>query len=39
MRIEAWRDDGKEVFVYFNNDPEAHAVYNARTLRELLERK
>lgn len=39
MRIEAWRDDGKELFVYFNNDPEAHAVYNARTLRELLERK
>lgn len=35
-RIRAWQADGKEVFVYFNNDPEAHAVYNAKTLRELL---
>ena len=35
-RIRAWRDDGKAVFVYFNNDPEAHAVYNAKTLRDLL---
>ena len=35
-RIRAWRDDGKAVFVYFNNDPEANAVYNAKTLRDLL---
>ena len=35
-RIRAWRDDGKAVFVYFNNDPEADAVYNAKTLRDLL---
>jgi uncharacterized protein YecE (DUF72 family) len=35
-RINAWRDSDKEVFVYFNNDPQAHAVYNAKSLRELL---
>jgi uncharacterized protein YecE (DUF72 family) len=35
-RINAWRDSDKEVFVYFNNDPEAYAVYNAKRLRELL---
>jgi uncharacterized protein YecE (DUF72 family) len=35
-RIETWRNDGREVFVYFNNDPEAQAVYNAKTLRDLL---
>ena len=31
-----WRDEGKEVFAYFNNDPGAHAVYNAKTLINLL---
>jgi len=36
-RIKSWRNDTKKVFVYFNNDPDAHAVYNAITLRELLE--
>jgi uncharacterized protein YecE (DUF72 family) len=35
-RIKTWRDHEKEVFVYFNNDPAAHAVYNAKSLRELL---
>lgn len=27
---------GQDVFVYFNNDGEANAVRNARTLRTLL---
>jgi len=36
-RINSWRNDTKEVFVYFHNDPEAHAVYNTKTLRDLLE--
>jgi len=35
-RIKKWRADSKEVFVYFNNDPEAHAVDNAKTLCSLL---
>ena len=37
----AWRlapeaEKGREVFVYFNNDPEAHAIHDALRLRELL---
>src|SRR5215831_7390429 len=36
-RIEAWREKSKDVFVYFNNDPEGHAVYNAKTLHVMLD--
>jgi uncharacterized protein YecE (DUF72 family) len=36
-RILSWRRHGLEVFAYFNNDAEGHAVDNARTLRELVE--
>jgi uncharacterized protein YecE (DUF72 family) len=35
-RIREWQSMGKEVFVYFNNDGEANAVYNARTLGAML---
>jgi uncharacterized protein YecE (DUF72 family) len=35
-RIEEWRDQGRDVLVYFNNDGEGHAVRNADRLRELL---
>ncbi|MFN2576467.1 MAG: DUF72 domain-containing protein [Pyrinomonadaceae bacterium] len=35
-RITKWRAESRQVYVYFNNDPEAHAIYNARTLRDLL---
>ena len=35
-RIGEWAQAGHEVFAYFNNDGEAHAVRNARTLRALL---
>jgi uncharacterized protein YecE (DUF72 family) len=35
-RIDRWRNDGTEVFAYFNNDPGAHAVYDAKRLREML---
>lgn len=31
--------DGKDVFAYFNNDYQAHAVQNARQLQQLLDRK
>jgi uncharacterized protein YecE (DUF72 family) len=32
-------DDGRAVYAYFNNDPEAVAVRNALTLRRLLHRR
>ncbi len=35
-RIEDWRRDGRDVVVYFNNDGEGNAVYNARTLKRLV---
>jgi uncharacterized protein YecE (DUF72 family) len=35
-RIDAWREKSKDVFVYFNNDPEGYAVKNAQRLSELL---
>ena len=36
-RIREWDAAGKDVFVYFNNDGNANAVRNARTLRALLD--
>jgi uncharacterized protein YecE (DUF72 family) len=35
-RITKWRNDGRDMWVYFNNDLGGHAVRNALTLRELL---
>jgi uncharacterized protein YecE (DUF72 family) len=35
-RIREWDAAGKDVFVYFNNDGNANAVRNARSLRALL---
>ncbi len=35
-RIEDWRGRGLDVHVYFNNDADAHAVRDARTLKELV---
>ena len=35
-RIREWRLAGRGVFAYFNNDGNANAVRNARTLRALL---
>jgi uncharacterized protein YecE (DUF72 family) len=37
-RLRGWADEGREVFCYFDNDQAAHAVHNALTLRELLDR-
>jgi len=34
--LAAWLDDGVDVYAYFNNDYEGHAVRDATTLRELL---
>jgi uncharacterized protein YecE (DUF72 family) len=35
-RVQEWNGAGKDVFVYFNNDSNANAVRNARTLKTLL---
>jgi uncharacterized protein YecE (DUF72 family) len=35
-RIREWSDSGRDVFAYFNNDGNGHAVRNARTLRSLV---
>jgi len=35
-RIKAWCAEGHDVWVYFNNDAFGHAVDNALTLKELL---
>jgi uncharacterized protein YecE (DUF72 family) len=36
-RIREWERSGRDVFAYFNNDGEGHAVRNALTLRGILE--
>lgn len=35
-RIGEWRAQGLDVYAYFNNDAEGHAVRNARRLRDLV---
>ncbi|RDC64208.1 DUF72 domain-containing protein [Adhaeribacter pallidiroseus] len=35
-RCKSWRQTGKEVFVYFDNDMHGYAPYNARRLQELV---
>jgi len=35
---EQWRD-GRDVYAYFNNDPEGMAVFNAREMRASLEHR
>jgi uncharacterized protein YecE (DUF72 family) len=35
-RMREWEQLGKDVFVYFNNDGDANAVRNPRTLRSIL---
>lgn len=32
-----WLSEGKDVFIYFNNDAHGYAVRNAQGLKELLE--
>jgi uncharacterized protein YecE (DUF72 family) len=31
-----WQEAGKEVFIYFDNDQEGYAAFNAQTLQEIL---
>ncbi len=35
-RIRAWGAQRLDLYAYFNNDPNAHAVRNALRLRELV---
>jgi uncharacterized protein YecE (DUF72 family) len=35
-RIAADAAAGRDVYIYFNNDPDCHAIYNAYRLREML---
>ncbi|MDN3556764.1 DUF72 domain-containing protein [Halomonas maura] len=38
-RLRALRDDGTDVYAYFNNDAAGHAVTNARRLRRYLDHR
>jgi uncharacterized protein YecE (DUF72 family) len=38
-QLAEWRDQGRDAFVYFNNDWQGHAVLDALELRALLERR
>ena len=38
-RIVEWRRGGLDVFVYFNNDMEGHAIKDAQTLTTLVDAK
>ncbi len=35
----AWAKDGKDVFIYFDNDQAAYAAFNAITLKEMVEER
>jgi uncharacterized protein YecE (DUF72 family) len=35
-KIERFREDGRDVYAYFNNDDRAYAATNARELQELV---
>src|SRR4051794_36953579 len=36
-RLASWRDEGTDVYAYFNNDYDGHAVVDATRLRDLLD--
>jgi uncharacterized protein YecE (DUF72 family) len=38
-RCRAWQTEGKEVFIYFDNDQEGYAAFNAQTLQNILNKK
>ena len=33
-KMAAWRDGGRDVYVYFDNDAKVHAPFDARRLME-----
>jgi len=38
-RIRSWKGRLADIFIYFNNDIGGHAIRNARSLREMLDRE
>ena len=38
-RVVAWHHDGLDIFVYFNNDMDGHAIKDAKTLISLVDAK
>jgi uncharacterized protein YecE (DUF72 family) len=38
-RVNRWRADGREVYVYFDNDAKVHAPFDAQRLRERVDRR
>jgi uncharacterized protein YecE (DUF72 family) len=38
-RITEWERQGKDIYIYFNNDGDGNAVRNATTLRDFLSKK
>jgi uncharacterized protein YecE (DUF72 family) len=36
-RIHVWQQEGKDVYVYFDNDEKAYAAFNAQRLIELVD--
>ncbi len=36
-KAEKWQKEGKDVFIYFDNDQNAYAAFNAKRLVEILE--
>jgi uncharacterized protein YecE (DUF72 family) len=36
-RIRSWLNDGRSVYIYFNNDIGGHAFWNAETLRSMID--
>ena len=36
QKIEGWNSEGKDVYIYFNNDAQGYAVRNAIRLKEIL---
>lgn len=35
-KMEGWQKQGKDVYIYFDNDQEGYAAFNALTLKEML---
>jgi uncharacterized protein YecE (DUF72 family) len=35
-RCKEWTDDGKDVYIYFDNDQAGYAAFNAKDLKEMV---
>lgn len=36
-RLKEWQKEGKDIYVYFDNDQEGYAAFNAQKLKEILD--